>query len=173
MNKNIAKEPVTPADVKLANTKKDTHLSKSNTQTLGDNHQHLISPLDNQRVKLKKSAKSRKYDYDIVVLGAGPAGEAAAMKLAKSGKKVAVVDPRGQVGGNCVHVGTIPSKALRQSVFNLISYRRDPLFSGMRDNYQVPLNKVLSKARQVILSQVTTHALFYERNQVEVIHGWG
>ncbi len=137
-------------------------------------HFDFISPLDDTRIRLKNTVKTKlKYDYDVVVLGAGPAGEAAAMKLAKSGKKVVVVDPRGQVGGNCAHVGTIPSKVLRQSVFNIINFRRDPLFSQIIDNYQVPLNKVLSKARQVIANQVSTHALFYERNQVEVVHGWG
>ena len=143
--------------------------------TLSEAHEHdtehlpLIDPLDGTRIHLADSRRERNYDYDAVVLGAGPAGEAAAMKLAKSGKKVAVIDPRGQVGGNCAHVGTIPSKALRQSVFNIINFRRDPLFSQIIDNHQVPLNKVLSKARDVIRSQVNTHALFYERNQVDVL----
>lgn len=152
---------------KTATSKKD----KPQTET----HLELISPLDDTRIHLGKSKNPTKaaYDYDAVVLGAGPAGEAAAMKLAKSGKKVVVIDPREQVGGNCAHVGTIPSKALRQSVFNVINFRRDPLFTQIIDNYQVPLNKVLSKARQVILNQVATHALFYERNQVEIVHGWG
>ncbi|HAO60000.1 MAG TPA: Si-specific NAD(P)(+) transhydrogenase [Psychrobacter sp.] len=112
------------------------------------------------------------FEYDAVVIGAGPAGEAAAMKLAKSGKKVVVVDARSQVGGNSAHVGTIPSKALRQSVFNLINYRRDPLFSQGLDYYQVPLNKVLTKARKVVRNQVDTHTRFYERNQIEVRNGW-
>ena len=49
--------------------------------------------------------------FDAVVLGSGPAGEGAAMKLAKAGKRVAIVDLRDQLGGNCAHVGTIPSKA--------------------------------------------------------------
>ncbi len=144
-------------------------------------HPNLISPLDNDRIRLKSGltrdsvrlkGDAHAYEYDAVVLGAGPAGEAAAMKLAKCGKKVVVIDPRSQVGGNCTHVGTIPSKALRQSVFNLINYRRDPLFSQGLDYYQVPLNRVLTNARKVVLSQVTTHTRFYERNQVEVIHGW-
>ncbi len=139
-----------------------------------DDHHTLISPLDGNRVYLKNTQTTKaKYDYDVVILGAGPAGEAAAVKLAKSGKKVVVVDPRGQVGGNCAHVGTIPSKVLRQSVFNIINMRRDPLFSQVIDRHQVPLKHVLSKARQVIMNQVATHTLFYERNQVEVIHGWG
>lgn len=144
-------------------------------------HPNLISPLDGERIDInsgftKDSQRIKKddheFEYDAVVLGAGPAGEAAAMKLAKSGKKVAIVDPRDQVGGNCTHVGTIPSKALRQSVFNLINFRRDPMFTQAMEYHQVPLNKVLTNARQVIRRQVNTHTRFYERNQIDVIHGW-
>ena len=164
---------------------KSSLLPKSNTKISNDTHMPvheeydpshlLISPLDGQRIAIApQKRKSRHgFEYDAVVLGAGPAGEAAAMKLAKSGLKVAVIDPRDQVGGNCAHVGTIPSKALRQSVFNIIGMRRDPIFSSFSDNFQVPLNKVLSKARRVITSQVNTHKLFYERNRVEIIQGWG
>ena len=45
--------------------------------------------------------------FDAVILGSGPAGEGAAMKLAKAGRRVAIVDIRDQLGGNCAHVGTI------------------------------------------------------------------
>lgn len=142
-------------------------------------HPNLISPLDSNRIHIdtqndgNAQSNRHKYDYDAVVLGAGPAGEAAAMKLAKSGKKVVVIDPREQVGGNCTHVGTIPSKSLRQAVFNLINFRRDPLFSQGLDYHQVPLNRVLSNARRVVRNQVETHTRFYERNQVDIMHGWG
>ena len=144
-------------------------------------HPNLISPLDKDRIRINSGFTrdserikndKHEFEYDAVVIGAGPAGEAAAMKLAKSGKKVVVVDARSQVGGNSAHVGTIPSKALRQSVFNLINYRRDPLFSQGLDYYQVPLNKVLTKARKVVRNQVDTHTRFYERNQIEVRNGW-
>lgn len=139
-------------------------------------HFDLISPLDNTRINLKRykrqDAVSHAYDYDAIVIGAGPAGEAAAMKIAKSGQKVAVIDPRKQVGGNCTHVGTIPSKALRQSVFNIIGNRRDPILNQGIDYHQIPLNKVLTKAREVVRNQVETHTRFYERNQIDLINGW-
>ncbi|WP_227526163.1 Si-specific NAD(P)(+) transhydrogenase [Psychrobacter sp. FDAARGOS_221] len=144
-------------------------------------HPNLISPLDSDRIRINSGftrdsirikTDEHDFEYDAVIIGAGPAGEAASMKLAKAGKKVVMVDARNQVGGNSTHVGTIPSKTLRQSVFNLINYRRDPLFSQGLDYYQVPLNKVLTKARKVVRSQVETHTRFYERNQIEVRHGW-
>ncbi len=111
------------------------------------------------------------FPYDAVVIGAGPAGEAAAMKLAKSGRKVAVVDQRPQVGGNCAHVGTIPSKALRQTVYNLMRYQRDPLFQKTGEWKHVPLTQILSRARRVIEQQVDAHTRFYERNQIQVHQG--
>lgn len=181
-NKDNGPAPVTtPENTKEAD--KQEQIAQTHEQVHDDliNHPDLINPLDDTRIDIKsgftkdsRRIKSDKheYEYDAVVLGAGPAGEAAAMKLSKSGKKVAVIDPRDQVGGNSAHVGTIPSKALRQSVFNLINFRRDPMFTKALEYEQVPLNKVLANARRVIRSQVETHSRFYERNQIEVIQGW-
>ncbi len=56
--------------------------------------------------------------YDLAVIGCGPAGEKAAAQAAYFGKKVVVID-RAQVGGACVHTGTLPSKALRESALHL------------------------------------------------------
>lgn len=149
---------------------------KSDIQDDDPTHFDLISPLDNTRISITrqkaKENKPHQYDYDGIVIGAGPAGEAAAMKLAKSGYKVAVIDPRKQVGGNCTHVGTIPSKTLRQSVFNIIANRRDPVLNKGMDYHQIPLTQVLTKARSVVRQQVETHTRFYERNQIDLIQGW-
>ena len=56
------------------------------------------------------------YDYDAIIIGTGPGGEGAAMKLTKQEQNVAVIERYKSVGGGCTHWGTIPSKALRQSV---------------------------------------------------------
>lgn len=109
--------------------------------------------------------------YDVVVIGAGPAGEGAAMKLVKAGKRVATVDVRGKVGGNCAHVGTIPSKALRQTVYNLMRFRRDPLFQRVAELRNVPIAQIMARAHKVIDAQVATHTRFYERNDVDLYFG--
>ncbi|WP_156490567.1 FAD-dependent oxidoreductase, partial [Oleiphilus sp. HI0086] len=62
------------------------------------------------------------YHYDVVVIGAGPAGEGAALNAAKGHKMVAVIEDKPVVGGNCAHVGTIPSKALRHAVKQIITF---------------------------------------------------
>ena len=109
--------------------------------------------------------------FDAVVLGSGPAGEGAAMKLAKSGKKVAIVELREQLGGNSAHVGTIPSKALRQTVSSIIRYQRDPLFQKIGEWKQFTMKEALRNAHKVIQQQVETHSRFYDRNRVHVYHG--
>ena len=55
-------------------------------------------------------------DYDVIVIGCGPAGQKAAIKCGKVGAKVAVIDERQVVGGNCLHIGTIPSKTIRSAI---------------------------------------------------------
>ncbi|MCF9045237.1 Si-specific NAD(P)(+) transhydrogenase [Acinetobacter nectaris] len=109
--------------------------------------------------------------YDAIVLGSGPAGEGAAMKLTKSGKRVAIVDMRGQLGGNCTHVGTIPSKALRQTVSSIMRYQRDPLFQKVGEWKKFTMKQVLSHAHRVIQKQVATHSRFYDRNNIDVFYG--
>jgi len=52
--------------------------------------------------------KSQQNHYDIIVIGSGPAGEAAAMNTRKKGRSVAVICDLAQVGGSCTHLGTIP-----------------------------------------------------------------
>ena len=107
----------------------------------------------------------------LVILGSGPAGEGAAMKLAKAGRKVAIVDVRDQLGGNCAHVGTIPSKALRQTVSSIIRYQRDPMFQKVGEWKQFTMKQVLRNAHKVIQQQVDTHTRFYDRNKIDVFHG--
>jgi NAD(P) transhydrogenase len=56
------------------------------------------------------------YEFDLVAIGSGPAGQRAAVQAAKLGKRVAVVEKSRDVGGVCVETGTIPSKTFREAV---------------------------------------------------------
>ena len=90
------------------------------------------------------------YNYDVVVLGSGPAGEGAAMNAAKHGRKVAVVEERKEVGGNCTHLGTIPSKALRYSVKQIIQFNTNPMFRQIGEPRWFSFPDVLKSAEKVI-----------------------
>jgi len=58
-------------------------------------------------------------EYDLVVIGSGPAGQKGAIAAAKVRKSVAVIDRIGMIGGVSVHTGTIPSKTVREAIFQL------------------------------------------------------
>lgn len=62
---------------------------------------------------------NRGYDYDLLCIGSGPAGQRGAVQAAKLGKRTAVVERGRVLGGNCVDTGTIPSKTFREAVLSL------------------------------------------------------
>ena len=101
-------------------------------------------------------------DYDIIVIGTGPGGEGAAMKSAKEGKRVAVIDNFKNVGGNSTHRATIPSKALRHYVQQLIDTNTHSTTS---------LPELLDRAADLIGDQVDLRTGYYERNDVDIILG--
>jgi len=77
------------------------------------------------------------FDYDLLVIGSGPAGQRAAIQAAKLGKKAAVVERRAVLGGVCINSGTIPSKTLREAVLYLSGYRLRNLYG---ESYTVKQN---------------------------------
>ena len=111
------------------------------------------------------------FNYDVVVLGSGPAGEGAAINAAKAGRRVAMVDSRAQVGGNCTHLGTIPSKALRHSVRQIMQYNKNPLFRQIGEPRWFSFPDVLKSAERVIAKQVTSRTSFYARNRIDTYFG--
>jgi len=110
--------------------------------------------------------------YDVLIIGTGPGGEGAAMRLAKSGKRVAIVEKQPQVGGGCTHQGTIPSKALRHTIQLLADYRHHPLFEHTVGSMDVTWPQLLHTTDATIARQVGMRHRFYTRNRVDVIHGF-
>ncbi len=109
--------------------------------------------------------------YDVIVIGSGPGGEGAAIKTAKSGKRTAIIEKYSKVGGGCSHWGTIPSKTLRHAVQRLVDIRTSPLLESLLDGKQVRYPALLKSAESVINRQVQMRQNFYDRNDVDVIHG--
>eukprot|EP00558_Chaetoceros_sp_UNC1202_P008515 CAMPEP_0197240642 /NCGR_PEP_ID=MMETSP1429-20130617/6869_1 /TAXON_ID=49237 /ORGANISM="Chaetoceros sp., Strain UNC1202" /LENGTH=500 /DNA_ID=CAMNT_0042700319 /DNA_START=86 /DNA_END=1588 /DNA_ORIENTATION=+ len=73
------------------------------------------SAVVNNSLRSFSSTKIAQDDYDVVVVGGGPGGYVAAIKAGQLGLKTACVEMRGTLGGTCLNVGCIPSKALLQS----------------------------------------------------------
>ncbi|MGM0571256.1 Si-specific NAD(P)(+) transhydrogenase [Marinobacter sp.] len=111
------------------------------------------------------------HHYDVVVIGAGPAGEGAAMNATKHGKRVAIIEDKPTVGGNCTHWGTIPSKALRHSVKQIITFNTNQMFRDIGEPRWFSFPRVLQNAQKVIDKQVKLRTQFYSRNRVDLING--
>jgi NAD(P) transhydrogenase len=120
---------------------------------------------------MRDSTVPGEQSFDLVVIGSGPAGEGAAMKAAKDGASVAVIERAREVGGGCVHWATIPSKALRHSVGQFLEVKRSPLFAALAGQLKPGFPQLLRAAESVIAKQVAMRRDFYERNHVEVIRG--
>lgn len=109
--------------------------------------------------------------FDIVVIGSGPGGEGAAMKAAKSGKRVCVVDQRSLVGGACTHTATIPSKALRHAIQRLVDVQVDHPELRVELAQRWKFKDLMRTASSVVARQVQLRTTFYERNRVELVVG--
>jgi NAD(P) transhydrogenase len=110
------------------------------------------------------------YDYDLFVLGSGPAGQRAAIQAAKLGKRTAVAEHRAVIGGVCINTGTIPSKTLREAVMHLSGYRERSIYGASYTvKEKITMSDLLFRADQVIKHEidVTRHQL--QRNGVDVI----
>ena len=111
------------------------------------------------------------FNYDVVVIGSGPAGESAAIYCAKYGMRVALVESMNLVGGNCAHKGTIPSKSLRHVVKQIIRYKNEALFRVLGDHRRLGFPEVLHAAARVIPKQVEMHGAHLTRNRIQLYFG--
>ncbi len=109
--------------------------------------------------------------YDVVVIGTGPGGEGAAMQSAKEGRRVAVIEAYDKIGGGCTHWGTIPSKALRFSIYSVMEAMNNPIVRELGVSLNPTFAQLRSSSKAIISKQVSMRQTFYERNNVPVIRG--
>ncbi len=111
------------------------------------------------------------FDYDVLVIGSGPAGESAALNASKHRLSTAVIEEMPLLGGSCTHRGTIPSKALRNAVKQLMRFNRNTLYREIGNSRQISYPRMLSTAGKVIDKQVIMRSKFYTRNDIHVFSG--
>ena len=97
---------------------------------------------------------------DLVVIGSGPAGEGAAMRAVKAGRKVVVVERYSEVGGSCTHWATIPSKALRFAVRQLMDAHHSPYLRQFLRPQQPSFPELVQLAGSVVHKQVDLRQTF-------------
>jgi NAD(P) transhydrogenase len=112
------------------------------------------------------------YDYELVVVGSGPAGQKAAIQAAKLRRRVCIVERRRVLGGSSLNVGTIPSKTIREAVMYLTGFQHRSVYGqdyrvktdiGVED-LSARVRHVVEKERAVVRDQLL-------RNHVAIVEG--
>jgi NAD(P) transhydrogenase len=112
------------------------------------------------------------YEFDLVVIGSGPAGEKGATQSAYFGKKVAVIEKEPHLGGACIQTGTLPSKTLRETALYLSGLQQRTLYGvsyEVRRDVSVP--DLMCRQEPVIGSQNERIRWNLERHKIELVRG--
>jgi NAD(P) transhydrogenase len=110
--------------------------------------------------------------YDLIVIGSGPAGQRAAIQGAKSGKRVALIERREMVGGACINTGTIPSKTTREAVLHLTGFAYQGIYGvNYRVKEKITMADLGFRVQHVIKTETDITQAQLSRNGIEVIYG--
>ncbi|MGE3302231.1 MAG: Si-specific NAD(P)(+) transhydrogenase [Hyphomonadaceae bacterium] len=111
-------------------------------------------------------------EYDLIVIGSGPAGRRAAVQAAKLRKSVLVVEKGRRVGGVCVHTGTIPSKTLRETVLNLSGWRERGFYGrAYRVKHSISADDLRQRLHITLNHEVEVLEHQFARNMVDWVTG--
>lgn len=115
-----------------------------------------------------------KKQYDLVVIGSGPAGEVGAIRAAQLGFSVAIIEKRSHLGGTCLNVGCIPTKSLLQSAKTW--YKLQSLESqGFQVDGRITFDwtKIMARKDKVVSDQRKGLRFLMKKNKIDVIEGIG
>lgn len=112
---------------------------------------------------------AQSFDYDLFVIGSGPAGQRAAIQASKLGRRVAVAERMRSVGGVCLHHGTIPSKTFREAALHLSGFRERGVYgAAYKVKQDITMADLLYRADWVIQNEVDVIRHQLNRNGVEL-----
>lgn len=113
-------------------------------------------------------------DFDTIVIGGGPGGYVCAIRLAQLGYKVACVEARETLGGTCLNVGCIPSKALLESSHHLHRAQHEFKSHGIEvGKVKANLTRMIERKQEVIDSNVQGIDFLFKKNGVTWLRGFG
>jgi NAD(P) transhydrogenase len=111
------------------------------------------------------------YDFDLVCLGSGPAGQRAAVQAAKLGRRAAVIEKQRCVGGVCVETGTIPSKTFREAVLSFAAASTTLESGVLRPDVRPTAEQLLARVNDVVRREGLVVEDQLRRNGIAVIRG--
>ena len=109
--------------------------------------------------------------FDLAVIGSGPAGQKAAIQGAKAGQTVALIERDRELGGSCVHRGTIPSKTLRENALRVKNMRMSAQIAHFELPEDIELATLIQRLEEVLDAHDAYMRRQVERNDVRLIHG--
>jgi len=111
-------------------------------------------------------------EYDLVVIGSGPAGQKGAIAAAKVGKRVAIIDRTVMIGGVSVHTGTIPSKTIREAIFQLTGSAVKALYRNEhRSHSDISVQDVSSRVIAIVARETEVIRAQLKRNGIAILQG--
>ena len=111
--------------------------------------------------------------YDVIVIGSGPGGYVSAIRCAQLGLKTACVEGRDTLGGTCLNVGCIPSKALLHASHQLHEAQHNFAKMGLiADNPSVDWNKMQGYKSEVIEGNTKGIEFLFKKNKIDWLKGW-
>ncbi len=113
-------------------------------------------------------------NYDVIVIGAGPGGYVCAIRCAQLGLKTAVVEGRETLGGTCLNVGCIPSKALLHASHQLHEAEHNFAKMGLKGKSpSVDWKQMLAYKQDVIETNTKGVEFLLKKNKIDWLKGWG
>ncbi len=112
--------------------------------------------------------------YDAVIIGAGPGGYVAAIRAAQLGLKTACVERRGSLGGTCLNIGCIPSKALLQSSDKFAEARHTLAEHGIKvGEVGIDIGAMMARKDRVVTTLTRGVEFLFRKNKIDWLKGAG
>ncbi len=111
-------------------------------------------------------------DFDLIVIGAGPGGYVAAIRAAQLGMKVACIEKEPSLGGTCLNIGCIPSKALLNSSEKFVEISNHAAEHGIKTSkIDLDLNVLMDRKTKIVKKLTTGIGFLFKKNKITHIPG--